>query len=171
MEWLKKFPWLALILLFVVYIVFGYYVGEKSPEWSRGIMELGDRWGLGLEKSTTLKFLAITETLFVTALTMLLAIPMALTKVFVGKSLKSDRYAIMTFLAWSLAAVFFMRWFEYFIQLLILLCTTLFCRLELQRTALKEWQIFLILLLICLGGFEVGMLTFIYHRSLPEAHA
>jgi hypothetical protein len=170
MSSLKKFPWLTLSLLLLVYGVFGFFLGEQIPRWGRWLMEQGQIWGWNLTEEIAIQLFLGLGAVFVLGFTLLLAIPMALTKMFVGNSLKSDNQAILTFLGWSLASVFFFRWFGYFLQILILVASTLLARLDLQRNGLKEWQIFGILILICLGGFELGMLTFSYYHPSSEAH-
>jgi hypothetical protein len=170
MTWFRTFPWLTLSILLIVYGVFGFVVGEQGPKWGRWLMEQGQIWGWSLKEEIAVKLLLGLVATLVLGFTLLLAIPMALTKIFVGNSLKSDNQAILTFLVWSLAAVFFFRWFGYFLQILILVSSTILARLDLQRSGLKEWQIFGVLVLICLGGFELGMLTFSYYHSPTEAH-
>lgn len=170
MTWLRTFPWLTLSLLLIVYSVFGFYVGEQSPQWSRWIMEQGQIWGWSLREEMVVQLLLGSGAIFVIGFTLLLAIPMALTRIFVGNSLKSDNQAMFTFLGWSLAAVFFFRWFGFFLRILILVSSTILARLDLQRSKLKEWQIFGILVLICLGGFELGMLAFSYYHPSTETH-
>lgn len=170
MSSLKNFPWLTLFLLLLVYGVFGFFVGKYSPRLGHWLAEQSQIWGWSLTEEIAIKLVLGLGAVFVLGFTLLLAIPMALTKLFVGNSLKSDDQAILAFLGWSLAAVFFFRWFGYFLQILILVAATLLARLDLQRNGLKEWQIFGILVLVCLGGFELGMLIFSYYHPSSEAH-
>ena len=170
MTWFRQFPWLSLLLLLVVYSVFGFYLSEQGPQLTRWLIEQGQLWGWTIDEKKAIKLLFGIGVLFVLGFTLLLATPMALTKLFVGNSLKSDNQAILTFLGWSLAAVVFFRWISFFLQILVLVCATILARLDLYRLKLKDWQVFFVLLLICLGGFELGMLTFNYYHSSSEAH-
>jgi hypothetical protein len=170
MTWFRQFPWLSLLLLLIVYSALGFDLGEQSPQLTRWLIAQGQLWGWAIDEKIAIKLLFAIGVLLALGFTLLLATPMALTKLFVGNSLKSDNQAILTFLGWSLAAVFFFRWISFFLQILVLVSATILARLDLYRLKLKDWQVFLVLLLICLGGFELGMLTFNYYHSSSEAH-
>jgi hypothetical protein len=170
MTWFRQFPWLSLLLLLIVYSVLGFYLGEQGPQLIYWVIAQGQFWGWAIDEKMAIKLLFAIGAILALGFTLLLATPMALTKLFVGNSLKSDNQAILTFLGWSLASVFFFRWISFFLQVLVLVSATILARLDLYRLKLKDWQVFLVLLLICLGGFELGMLTFNYYHSSTEAH-
>jgi len=162
---LREAPWLELVLLFFAYLIVGYYAGEWLPSWNQLISRLGEHWGWLPSEGLALKLFYLAGAALVLGLTLLLATPMALSRLVFGNFFQSDNRAIVYLLTWSLAAVFIARWFQHFTLPFILIFSTILSRLGLQRMSLKGWQVSLILLAICLGGFESGMLIFMYRHQ------
>lgn len=158
-----KIPWLSLLLLLVAYGVLGRQVADMAPALSRWLNQWGNHLGWAVVEQDTLYWIRSLGGLFVAALVLLLATPLALAKLVIGNSLESEKRAFYLFLAWSLAAVFFLRWFYYSLELLLLASVTILGRLELQRTFNQGWLVFLILVAIALAGFVLGIVIADYH--------
>lgn len=50
-----------------------------------------------------------------------------------------------------------LRWIIYFAQLFLLVCAAILGKLELQKQVSSQWKVVLYLMLICLGGFSLGL--------------
>jgi hypothetical protein len=85
MTWFRQFPWLSLLLLLIVYSVFGFYLSEQGPQLTHWLIDQGQLWGWTIDEKMAIKLLFGIGVLFVLGFTLLLATPMALTKLFVGK--------------------------------------------------------------------------------------
>lgn len=156
----KKVPWLSLSLLVVAYGVFGRNISNVFPVLDRWLIEQSRHWGWTVpDEDVFLLWLFGIRTFLLACLVLLTATPLALSKLVVGDSFKSEGKAVYYFLAWSLAAVFFFRWIHYSLQLLLLVSATILGRLELQYVCKQEWLVVLILLTLSLLGFGLGVLS------------
>jgi hypothetical protein len=156
----KKFPWLSLCLIVVVYGVFGWIVARSSVNWSEELVEQGKAWGLVLDDEYATFIIDLLGIALILAIAVGLTAPIALITICFGIWLRSETKAWFSILAWAFAVVFIIRWINYFAKFLLLLCAALLGRLELQATGYNNWQTFTILSLISLGGFGGGVLSF-----------
>jgi hypothetical protein len=156
----KKFPWLSLLLVLLSYAVFGWFVAQASISWSEWIVEQGKEWGWLIEDESAYLIVELLGAGLILLIAIALAAPIALVTIFFGSWLKSETKAWISILGWAFAAVFIIRWITYFIRFLVLICAALLGRLELQSAGYNDWQTFVILALICLGGFSGGVLIF-----------
>lgn len=162
MSWLRKIPWLALSLLILSYSVVGWYAAGWSGTLSFWLVEQGQSWGWLLRQDAASVFIQIAEVAIVCLIAIALTAPVALITILVGSGLKSDTKALISMLCWSIIFVMIIRWFKYFVHLLVLFCAVILGRLELQRVGYNEWQIAFILSSCCLAGLGLGWLIFIY---------
>jgi hypothetical protein len=156
----KKFSWLSLCLIVVVYGVFGWIVAQSSVSWSEDLVEQGKAWGLILDDEDATVIIDLLGVALILIIAVGLTAPIALIAIFFGILLRSETKAWFSILAWAFAVVFIIRWIAYFAKFLLLLCAALLGRLELQGAGYNNWQTFIILSLICLGGFGGGVLSF-----------
>lgn len=156
----KKFPWLSLCLIAVVYGVFGWIVARSSVTWSEELVEQAKVWGLILDDEYATFIIDLLGAALILVIAVGLTAPIALITIFFGIWLKSETKAWFSILGWAFAIVFIIRWINYFARFLLLLCAALLGRLELQAAGYNNWQTFTILSLICLGGFGGGVLSF-----------
>ncbi|WP_013322616.1 hypothetical protein [Gloeothece verrucosa] len=160
MFWLKKFPWLSLILLFTTYSIFGWYVSEFSVAWSHWLAEQGKGLGWGVQEELYSIFLYIFSAIIILLITFGLTAPVAIITFFVGSPLKSDIRAMFSVLAWSFAVVMVVVFLQYFLHLLLLVSAAILARLGLQDAGCNTWQSYLLLSLMSLGSFLVGIWLF-----------
>ncbi|NJK48362.1 hypothetical protein HC931_09375 [Candidatus Gracilibacteria bacterium] len=156
----KKFSWLSLCLIVVVYGVFGWIVAQSSVSWSEDLVEQGKAWGLILDDKDATVIIDLLGVALILIIAVGLTAPIALSAIFFGIWLRSETKAWFSILGWAFAVVFIIRWIAYFAKFLLLLCAALLGRLELQGAGYNNWQTFIILSLICLGGFGGGVLSF-----------
>ncbi len=88
-----------------------------------------------------------------------LTAPLTLIEVFFGSWLASDKRAFVTVLLSSLGFVFALTWFHIFVRVLVLLAAGTLFRLDLQRANFPRWQALSILLLTCILGYAIGIMT------------
>lgn len=166
MTWLLKFPLLSLIIVLVTYGVFGWYVGESIATWTHSLGEQSRTWGWAVEDQAVFLGLHILAAIVIVLITSSLAAPVALITIVFGSGFKSDNRAIIAVLFWSFAVVVILRWINYFVRFLILLSAAILGKLSLQNRGMPQWQVLLILGVICLGGFSVGLLSFDYYGHI-----
>jgi len=155
-----KFPWLSFTLLVLAYGVFGWLVAQGSISWSEWVVEQGRAWGLTIEDEYALFIVDLLGAVLILLIAIALTAPVALVTVFFGVWLRSQIKAWISVLLWAFTIVFILRWINYFAKFLVLLCAALLCRLDLQALGYNDRQTFLLLTLICLGGFGCGVLAF-----------
>lgn len=160
MSWLQKYPWLAFILVLLSYGIFGWHVAQASLDWSNWLIEQGKSWGWGFEEELAIGLLRLSGAVMIALFSIVLTAPIAFMTIFEESWFKSDVRAIISMLGWALLFVFMIRWFDYFVHFLVLLCATILGRLELQEFGYKRWQVSFILTSFCLGSFGLGVLTF-----------
>lgn len=156
----RKIPWLALGIALLAYGVFGWAVAESSIVWSETIVEQGKTWGLIIDDEYASAIIDLLGAVLIVAIALCLTAPIALITIFFGSWLKSETKAWISILVWAFAIVFILRWINYFVRFLVLLCANLLGRLEFQSAGYNSWQTFVILTLACLGGFGLGVFSF-----------
>jgi hypothetical protein len=164
MSWLRKIPWLALCLVILSYSVVGWYAASWTDILSLWLVKQGESWGWLVREDTASAFIQISEVAIVCLIAIALTAPVALVTVLVGSGLKSDTKALISMLGWSIILVMIIRWFHYFVHLLVLFCAAILGRLELQRVGYNKWQVISILLGCCLAGMGLGWLIFIHQQ-------
>ncbi len=162
MSWFLKFPWLVFGLLLITYSTFGWQIAASDDAWSQVLVEFVREWDWFLEEAIVAKVIDLLSALAIFFLAVVLTTPVVFMRLLFGSWLKSDNKAIISFLAWSFAGVFFLRWLEYFAGFLLLLGTAILGRLELQAAGYNRWQVFTILTSLCLSGFGAGLLGYFY---------
>lgn len=152
--------WRIILLTFLipsVYGVFGWSIADERLSWSDWLIARGD------EMNWTLTNEWLEIVIYALAVVIVLSIALGLTlfsdlmSVFFSSWFKTDTRAILSILGWSLAIVFIFHKWALFSRVLILLAATLLGRLELQEAGYNRWQVFLMLILLCLGSFSLGI--------------
>jgi hypothetical protein len=118
-----------------------------------------------LREDAASAFIQVSEVAIVCVIAIALTAPVALVTVLVGSGLRSDTKALISMLVWSIIIVLIVRWFQYFVHLLVLFCAAILGRLELQRVGYNGWQVAAILFIGCLVGVGLGWLIFIYQQG------
>lgn len=171
MSWLTKVPWLSPGLLLLTYSIFGWIVAASTLKWSYGIAERATAWGWILEEDLAQAVLYVLSLLAIATISVILTFPAALLTFFLFSSLRSDFKAMVWMLVWAFAFVVMLRWFEYFTRLLILVCAAILARLDLRAAGYNSWQTFAILMLLCLGGFALGISSYwFWHQQTLVNH-
>lgn len=166
MTWLINSRWVALVLMFLAYTTFGWYISQSSIDWSRWLSQQGEGWGWFLEEELVFIALHFLAAVTILGITFALTYPVSLMTIFFGNWLKSDLKAMFSVLAWSFAFVLMIRWGEYFVRFLVLLCAALLTRFELREVGYNNWQTFAILALLSVGGFAIGVSMFVYSHQI-----
>ncbi|WP_017303468.1 hypothetical protein [Spirulina subsalsa] len=130
-----RLPTRSLFLLWLIYSVFGWLLRRMTPQWQH--------WALAAS-------LIVLMALMFTA-------PSSIVRKFFNHLLESDSRAFLSIALLAFIAVLILTWISHFIQIILLVAALALARLELQGLGYKEWPCFLILVLICLGGFALGL--------------
>ncbi|MGK7886010.1 MAG: hypothetical protein AB4057_15475 [Crocosphaera sp.] len=157
---LIAFPFLCLAIVVVTYGTFGWYVGSSAVTWSHWFTNQGEAWGWVLKEDAIFLLLHVLAAGVVLLITASLAAPVAIITIVFGSSFKSDTKAIVAVLLWSFVAVVMLRWIGYFSRIFLLLSAAILAKLELQKLGYAQWLVMLLLILICLGGFALGLLGY-----------
>lgn len=160
MAQLIKFPFLSLAIVMLTYSSFGWYVGSSAVSWSHWLGEQGQTWGWFLEDEAIFLLLHLMAFGVILLITASLAAPVAIITVVFGSSFKSDNRAMIAVLLWSFTVVVMLRWVADFSRFLLLFSAAILAKLELERKSYPEWQVMSILIMICLGGFALGLLGY-----------
>jgi ABC-type multidrug transport system fused ATPase/permease subunit len=165
--WLKKFPWLSLLIVLLSYGVFGWMISQSSGVWGEWIIAQGKSFDWGLEEDSAFLLIHGLALLLIVLISLALTMPVTLMTFFVDSSLKSEWKAFFSMLWWSLAFVVILAWFNYFVRFLVLLCAAILGRIELRNAGYREWQNFIILTLFCISGFALGILSYLHWGQNP----
>ena len=92
-----------------------------------------------------------------------LTAPLTLMTLFVGSWMKSELQSIIAMIAWSFVLVLILRWFNIFIQFLVLLSAAILGRLELRYIGYTRSQTIGILTILGLIGFGSGAMGYFYY--------
>ena len=159
------FPFFSLAIVVLTYSSFGWYVGSSAISWSHWLAEQGDTWGWFFKDESIFLLLHVIAGFVVLLISASLAAPVAIITLIFGSSFKSDNKAMIAVLLWSFAVVVMLRWITYFSHFLLLLCAAILAKLELQKFNNSHWQVMFILIIICLGGFVLGLLSYYEFKS------
>lgn len=152
----RELPWISFGLFVLTYGVFGWLVGEMVPHWQ--VWLLAHRpwfpWDMNGAIATQISWLFGGGLVLV--LMVVLTAPMQLMQLLFGSWLRSDVKALISVLAWAIAAVLIICWIEQFIRFFVLLAAGMLCNLDLQLRGCRKWQVFVILTGTSLGSFALG---------------
>jgi hypothetical protein len=156
MTWLKRFPWLACLILLLTYGIFGWLYGS----WTIWIVEKEQEFGWLLRENIATVLIELFGAFLVLLLALAFAAPIALMTFSMGNWIKNETRAFFGLLLISVIGVILIYWLEYLAQLLLLLAAASLFRLELQKAGYKQKQSTFILTIFCLLGFGGGLLAF-----------
>ena len=154
------FTFFCLAIVMVTYSTFGWYVGSSAIAWSHWLANQGEAWGWVLKDEVIFLLLHLLAAGVVLLITASLAAPVAIITIVFGSSFKSDNKAIIAVLLWSFVAVVMLRWIGDFSRILLLLSAAILAKLELEKLGYSQWLVRLLLIIICLGGFTLGLLGY-----------
>ncbi|MEC4986316.1 MAG: hypothetical protein SAJ37_12670 [Oscillatoria sp. PMC 1068.18] len=137
MSWFKKLPKLSLGLLLVTYIVFGYIISVETNSWQIWLLSAA----------------------LVVLIALGFAAPIKLIRASFGSLIQTDNRAFVSVIFLAFAMVIMFTWMKLFIRLLVLISAGALARLDLQMAEYDEWVAFGVMLVICLGGFSLGLVT------------
>lgn len=159
--WLKV-PWFTLSLVVLSYSLIGWHAASWSSLLSVWLVEEGQSWGWLLRQDAASAIIQIAEVVILCLISLALTAPVAIITLFVSTGLRSDAKALISLLGWSIIIVLIIRWFHYFVHLLVLFCAAILGRLQLQQLGYNRWQVTSILVSCCLAGIGLGWVIFIY---------
>ncbi len=152
-----KFPFFCIAIVILTYSAFGWYIADSANTWSHWLAEQGEAGGWVLKDETIFLMLHVLAGAVILLITASLAAPVAIITIVFGSSFKSDNKAILAVLLWSFIIVLMLRWIAWFSNFFLLLCAAILAKLELQKLGHPQWQVISLLILICLGGFGLGL--------------
>ncbi|MBE9169047.1 hypothetical protein IQ238_16500 [Pleurocapsales cyanobacterium LEGE 06147] len=156
MAWFRKIPWPSLILLILVYGVFGWLY---TP-WFELFLEGGELFGWIIEKNIAFVLVYGLGCLWVLLISTVFTAPVTLMTFSMSKWLKSEVRAFLSVIFGALAFALVIRWFAFFTRLFVLLAAAMLVKLDLQAAGYSRWLSALILALVCLTAFSIGVLAF-----------
>lgn len=145
MLFVKKLPWVSLLLLLFTYGVFGWLISVDAR--SNGLSSL----------SYVSRRLWL-DGAIILLLALSLTAPFQLIQSVYTGWLKSDTTAFISVIVGAFFAVVVLHWFETFIRILILLSAGALVRIDLQTAGYNKWQSFGILVFVSLVGFSLGII-------------
>ena len=160
----NSLSWLSLLILFMTYAVFGWSISQASQSWSQWIVETGETFKFTLEEGAIILTIHLLALAIIVIVSLCLTIPIAIITVAFQKSLGSDLKAFISVFVWSFILVLVICSFDFFADLLVMICAALLVRLDLQKLGCKTWQILMITVGVCLLGFYFGFLSFNLQR-------
>ncbi len=157
---LLGFPLFCLAIVVLTYSSFGWYVGSSAITWSHWLANQGEAWGWVLKDEVIFLLLHLLAGGVVLVITASLAAPVAIITILFGSSFQSDNKAIVAVLLWSFIAVVMLRWIGDFSRIFLLLSAAILAKLELQKLGSPQWLVMFLLIVICLGGFALGLVGY-----------
>ncbi|HEY9597742.1 MAG TPA: hypothetical protein V6D33_08740 [Cyanophyceae cyanobacterium] len=142
MLFVKKLPWLTLLILFFTNSIFGWLLSSSdfSAEPFSWLI-----WLLGA--------------VYIVLIALALAAPLTLIQNFFGSWLQSDTRAFFSVIIAAFLSVIILCWIQIFIRILVLLSAGALARLDLQTARYGEWQSFGLLAFFSLTGFGLGVVA------------
>jgi hypothetical protein len=156
MAWFKKIPWLSLILLILVYGVFGWLY---TP-WFNFFLQEGTLLGWTIEQDLALVLVYGLGCFWVLVIAVAFTAPVTLMTVSIGNWLRSEVRAFFCLLFGALAFALIVRWFAFFTRFFVLLAAAMLVKIDLQAAGYGKWLSTLILTFLCLAAFSIGVLAF-----------
>ena len=158
MRWLKKFPWLSLIILIATYGVAGWHYAE----WSRSMILEGLLWYWTVEPAIAAIIIYGIAIMGVIAISIIVNTPLEFLTVGLGGWLKSEAKAMMSIFFGALAFALIVQRLPHFARFLLLFAAFLLFKLDFRRAGYSELVSRIILIFFSLGGFASGVLLFYY---------
>lgn len=152
----KKIPWLSLILLILVYGVFGWLY---TP-WFNFFLQGGRLFGWRVGPNIALLLVYGLGVVWIFLISTVFTAPVTLMTLGVSKWLKSELRAFLSVIFGALAFALIIRWFAFFARFFVLLAAAMLVKLDLQTAGYSKWSSVLILALVCLASFSAGVLAF-----------
>jgi hypothetical protein len=162
MLWLKYVPIISIFLLLMTYTAFGWHVSSDGLVWSQSLSAQFNSWDINLEQQSILWAIHILALMVIVLTSLALTAPIALMTFFVGSWARSEVQSIISMVIWSFILVVMLRWFNYFIEFLVLICSAVLGRIELRNAGFSQLQAILILLSLCLASFGVGVYSYFH---------
>lgn len=162
MLWLKYVPVIAIFLLLVTYTAFGWHVASAGLAWSEPLSTQFKSWDVDLEQQSILWAIHILALLVIVLTSLALTAPIALMTFFVGSWARSEVQSIISMIVWSFVLVLMLRWFNYFVEFLVLICSAVLGRIELRNAGLNQPQAIFVLLSLCVASFGVGVYSYFH---------
>lgn len=156
MGWPALIPFLSVALLIMAYLGFGWEVASVSAAWSKQWLEEGLPLRVGLEEGTFIWAVHLLALLGIVLTSLALTAPVTLLTFFVGSWLKSEIKSMFSILLWSFLFVLMLRWFNFFVELLVLLASAMLGRVQLRSMGLNSTWTWLVVTVICLLSFSGG---------------
>ncbi len=156
MAGLKKIPWLSLILLILVYGVFGWLY---TP-WFSSFLERRTLLTWTIEEDLALVLIYGLGSLWVILIATVFTAPVTLLTLSMSNWLKSEVRAFLCVIFGALAFALIVRWFSFFTRLFVLLAAAMLVKLDLRAAGYGQWLSTLILAFLCLAAFSTGVLAF-----------
>ena len=138
----NSLSWLSLLILFMTYAVFGWSISQASQSWAQWIVETGETFKFTLEEEVIILSIHLLALAVIVIVSLCLTIPIAVITWAFQRSLGSDLKAFISVFVWSFILVLIICSFNYFADLLVMICAALLVRLDLQKLGCKTWQIF-----------------------------
>lgn len=164
MRWLKKFPWLSLIILIATYGVAGWHYAE----WSRQIILEGQIWHWRINPAMAaivVYGLAVTG---IVVISIIVNTPLEFVTVSLGGWLKSEAKAVMSIFFGALAFALIVQRLQHFVRFLVLFAAFVLFKLDFRTAGYSELVSRIILIFFSLGGFSSGVILFYYLVVLPN---
>ena len=167
MPWLKSVPLISIVLVMITYGVFGWSMAETTLPWVHLVHDQLHVFAWDVKEQTILIVIHGFALLAITIATLALTAPITLMTYFVGSWVQSEARSIISMVLWSFLFVVALRWFNYFINLFMLLSAAILGRMELRYTGLNQTVSLCLLTLICVGSFSGGVLSYFHwHPAL-----
>ncbi len=163
MRWLKKFPWLSLIILNATYGVAGWHYAE----WSQEIIFKGQLWHWTIEPAIAAIIIYGLAILGVIAIANLVNTPFESLTMGLGGWLKSEAKAVMSIFFGALAFALIVQRLQHFSRFLVLLAAFLLFKLDFRTAGYSETTSRIILIFFSLGSFAGGVALFYYWGNFP----
>ncbi len=165
MVWLKYIPFFSITLVMITYGVLGWNISSASPGWSQQLLEQSQNWSLGLEQNAIIIAIHALVIVVIVLTSLALTAPITLVTYFVGGWVHSSLQSIATMLVWSFIFVITLRWFNYFVDFLVILCSAMLGRIELRYAGLNQIQSILILMTLCISSFLGGVFSYFHFNA------
>lgn len=166
MLWFKSVPLVSIALVMITYGAFGWSTASASLPWVDLLHDQLHVFAWDVKEQTILLFIHGLALLAITIATLALTAPITLMTYFVGTWVRSEARSVVSMLLWSFLFVIALRWFNYFISFLVLLCAGILGRIELRYAGLNQTVALFLLTLICVGSFSGGAFSYFHWHPL-----
>ena len=156
MLWLKKFPWISLIILISTYAISGWHYAD----WSQEMIIEGQLWYWTMEPAIAAIVIYGLAVFGIIAIANIVNTPFEFLTIGLGGWLKSEAKAFMSIFFGALAFALIVQRFQHFVRFLVLLAAFLLFKLDFQAAGYSERISRVILILFSLGGFASGVALF-----------